>query len=417
MSKPLPSISYFVTQRLTSACPEQVVFLGKAGAFHLSHYAEKTGRCQVHSPEAVASEVLHQWRSPEHPLYANQLNGYSQIQWGEHHLEALQLSWPEGYSSKNLVWLIAPSYEVARDFYREVCAWCTEVRSEVMVFHGGCWSKDPELYQDIQGFRRQNLVLARDLKDQIWTDFERFFAARDLYKQHGIPWKRGVLFLGPPGNGKSHALKALINELEVPCLYVKSLKAQYSTEHSNIQDVFKRARDTTPCLLVFEDLDSQIHEGNRSYFLNELDGFAANEGILTLATSNYPERLDPAILERPSRFDRKYRFALPEKPERLAYLGLWNERLQDELRIDPEQLEELAEQTGEFSFAYLRELMMSSMMTWIHQPGPMAGLMSAQLSALREQMKAGYDQPAVATDEPDEMMAMLERARKSIGLD
>jgi ATP-dependent 26S proteasome regulatory subunit len=62
----------------------------------------------------------------------------------------------------------------------------------------------------------------------------------------------------------------------------------------------------------------------RTNFLNELDGFAANIGIVTLATTNHPERLDPAILDRPSRFDRKYPFDLPEQPERHAYIVMWN---------------------------------------------------------------------------------------------
>lgn len=53
-------------------------------------------------------------------------------------------------------------------------------------------------------------------------------------------------------------------------------------------------------LLILEDLDSLLTDQNRSFFLNELDGFAANEGIVTIASTNHPERLDPAISNRPS---------------------------------------------------------------------------------------------------------------------
>ncbi len=61
-------------------------------------------------------------------------------------------------------------------------------------------------------------------------------------------------------------------------------------------------------MLIIEDIDSLVTEHNRSYFLNQLDGFEENAGILTVATSNHPEKLDPAISNRPSRFDRRYYF-------------------------------------------------------------------------------------------------------------
>jgi SpoVK/Ycf46/Vps4 family AAA+-type ATPase len=68
-----------------------------------------------------------------------------------------------------------------------------------------------------------------------------------------------------------------------------------------------------------EDIDSMVTDKIRSLFLNELDGFATNVGVVVLATTNHPERLDPAILDRPSRFDRKYYFELPAEAERRAY--------------------------------------------------------------------------------------------------
>lgn len=175
--------------------------------------------------------------------------------------------------------------------------------------------------------------------------------------------------MGPPGNGKSHAVKALLNHLKKPCIYVQSFKADHETDHSVMRKLFKRARATTPCILVLEDLDSLINDGNRSFFLNELDGFSSNHGILSIATTNHPERLDPAILDRPSRFDRKYHFELPQQPERLTYLKLWNGKLEKDLRCAPKSLQKVAEATEGFSYAYLKELVLSSMMAWMRAPG------------------------------------------------
>lgn len=98
--------------------------------------------------------------------------------------------------------------------------------------------------------------------------------------------------------------------------------------------VFERARDVTPCCLVFEDLDSLITNENRSAFLNQLDGFASASGMLTLATTNHPDKLDDA-----------------------------------DMRITGEQIESLVVDTDGFSFAYLKELFLSSMIRWISRKG------------------------------------------------
>src|SRR5205085_4073405 len=123
--------------------------------------------------------------------------------------------------------------------------------------------KDEHLFQDIKGATFDNLILRGSLKQDIRDDLVQFFAARDTYEEYGIPWKRGILFVGPAGNGKTHTVKALINSLEQPCLYVKSFKVEYRTDEDNIRDVFTRAREAAPCILVLEDLDSLVTPQNR----------------------------------------------------------------------------------------------------------------------------------------------------------
>jgi len=70
-------------------------------------------------------------------------------------------------------------------------------------------------------------------------------------------------------------------------------------------DVFSKARQLSPCVVILEDLDSLINDRNRSFFLNQLDGLEGNDGLLIIGTTNHFERLDPALSTRPSRFDRK----------------------------------------------------------------------------------------------------------------
>ncbi len=201
-----------------------------------------------------------------------------------------------------------------------VCEWNTEVRGEILVYENGDWLKDPNLFQSIKTANFDNLILSGTLKQDIQDEFTNFFASSKIYEDYGVPWKRGILFFGSPGNGKTHAAKAIINQTQKPCLYVKSFDSYYGTSHSNISRVFERARQLAPCIVMLEDLDSLIDEDNRSFFLNIVDGFASNQGVVILATTNHPEQIDPALLDRGGRFDSKYHFDLPALTERASYI-------------------------------------------------------------------------------------------------
>ena len=111
-----------------------------------------------------------------------------------------------------------------------------------------------------------------------------------MYADYNVPWKRGLLFIGPPGNGKTHMVKALVNSLGYPCLYIKSFKTRQSSDTDNMRLAFNRVREAAPCIVVIEDLDALVDDENRSFFLNELDGFALNDGVLMIASTNHPER-------------------------------------------------------------------------------------------------------------------------------
>jgi AAA+ superfamily predicted ATPase len=331
-----------------------------------------------------------------------------EVQWQGNSLDMLVLHIQgEGFQKAHF-WLLADTPDIARSFLAAVSRWEIEIRGEVLVFDNGQWYKDEYLFQDIKIATFDNLILRGTLKQEIRDDLLQFFASRTLYEEHDVPWKRGILFVGPAGNGKTHTVKALINSLEQPCLYVKSFRAPHThgADEFNIRQVFDRARRTAPCVLVLEDLDSLLTPQNRSFFLNELDGFASNIGIVTLATTNHPERLDASILDRPSRFDRKYPFDLPELPERTAYNSMWNDSLKPSLRLSAEGVAKISELTDGFSFAYLKELFLSSKMRWIStsQVGTMEEVMTEQVGKLREQMVSVNMDPL--SEMPEELEGM-----------
>lgn len=131
-----------------------------------------------------------------------------------------------------------------------------------------------------------------------------------------------------------------------------------------IQLIFTQARKYAPCYLVFEDLDSLITPSVRSYFLNEVDGLKNNDGILMVGSTNHLDQLDPGIAKRPSRFDRKYLFPNPSKPQRVAYSKFWQGKLADNKDIEfPDEIcDELASITDGFSFAYMQEAFVAALL-------------------------------------------------------
>ncbi len=405
LSQPKDAISYYCTQRLAALFPGKSLIQGSEYNFNLGEFVAG-GHCRIALNQDILNQIETEFEGLGEGLSRSAKHAWDYVAWQDQALDVVFLSWNiEGCDHKHF-WILATTQEIAERFFLQVCEWASEVRGEVLVFQEGYWAKSRELYHAIQNSNFDNLVLPPRLKQEIQNDFVHFFASRAVYEQYGIPWKRGVLLIGPPGNGKSHTVKALVNWLDVPCLYVKSFLSEYRNDQRNVREVFRRARQTTPCMLVLEDLDSLITDKNRSFFLNELDGFAANTGIVVLATTNHPERLDPAILNRPSRFDRKYYFELPALEERSTYLRAWNEHLQPELRLSPLGLDELAAATDGFSYAYLKELFLSSTMRWIAKPGAekMEAVMRDQCSLLHEQMRSAPEEPTdnIVGDEEEE---------------
>ncbi|KAG9104194.1 hypothetical protein FRC06_004619 [Ceratobasidium sp. 370] len=233
------------------------------------------------------------------------------------------------------------------------------------------------------------MILSPDFKQEIQSDVNNFFASEAIYHELAVPWKRGVIFLGPPGNGKTISIKALMKSTKHPALYVKSFKS-WMGEEGSMKEVFGRARREAPCLLILEDLDALINDQNRSFFLNEIDGLENNDGLFILGTTNHFERLDPGLSDRPSRFDRKYTFSAPNRDERIQYAQYWQRKLKNNKDITfPDSLvEKVADQTAGFSFAYLKEAFVATLVSLAgsHNEGQFEKLLLKQISELRKQL-------------------------------
>ncbi len=411
---PTSFAAYRIGRALHAAWPQRALVEGEDSTFDLDAFTH-AGHCARKPLERIHLQAETHWNAPfltdsraedrwwtppytaveaEKPgdgtVSRGTQNGIYEVRWKEHDLVVALASWAEGQCTHVRFWILANEREIAEALLVEVCRFGHKPRQEVLVVNGERWKKDAELHAAIRASSLDELILPASLREEIVDDFRTFLTARADYAQLGVPWKRGVLLLGPPGNGKTHCLRAVLHLLDLPTIYVQSLRSRHDTDERNIEAIFDRARRIAPCALVFEDLDAQISSQNRSFFLNQLDGFAPNAGLLVLATTNHPDRLDPAIVDRPSRFDRKYHFDLPTAEGRAAFLARWTERLEPQLKLPEESLYTLVRETDAFSFAYLKELCLSAVLRWMKQRPPegLYPLLTSQLDVLRAHMRS-----------------------------
>jgi hypothetical protein len=122
---------------------------------------------------------------------------------------------------------------------------------------------------------------------------------RTFFKEYQLPYKRGILLYGKPGNGKTTLVKSIAGSVKAPVAYWQITE---NTCSDSIQEVFQAAANLAPMILVIEDIDAMPQRA-RSYFLNILDGATSKEGIFLIGTTNYPEQIDPALMNRAGRFD------------------------------------------------------------------------------------------------------------------
>ncbi len=268
------------------------------------------------------------------------------------------------------------------------------------------WGKAPDLDGEIGKVTWDDVVLAPDDFRSLRAAVEGFFAQREVFHDFGFAWRRGILMVGPPGTGKTMVCKAIASSLPtLPFLYVRDLHIRNHEEA--IQAIFERARKLSPCILAFEDIDGLVNDQNRTVFLNEMDGFASNDGLLVIASSNHPGKIDEALLKRPSRFDRVFHIGLPKKAERIEYCRRILSRTQMSQRIaDSLDREALSAQVGEktdgFTPAYLKEVFTSAALSRAQEGATIldehfATAVMAQVEELRAHLKRAKDPESLAT--------------------
>ena len=201
-----------------------------------------------------------------------------------------------------------------------------------------------------------------DVKRELQEAVEWPMKYPGLYDKLGHSMPRGILLHGPSGTGKTLLAKAVATQSEANFISVRGpelLSKWVGESERGIREIFKRARQSAPCVVFFDEIDSiapirgaggetAVTERVVSQLLTELDGMENMHGVIVLAATNRADMIDPALL-RPGRFDKIIQIPLPDKESRKSILKINAEKIptiteaSDPKHIDFEKLSEITD--------------------------------------------------------------------------
>jgi cell division protease FtsH len=216
---------------------------------------------------------------------------------------------------------------------------------------------ETDLDKDIGGYAKVKKRLRSEILDVLTYKEELTDAGEVSWLEELIP--RGMIFWGPPGTGKTLFAKAMAASIGAAITIVSGpeLKSRWVGEsEENIRQIFHRARQSAPSIIVFDEMDSfasargtytgsGVEHSMVNQLLTELDGFHREELVFVIGTTNFVEILDPALL-RPGRFEFHLYIPYPDANDRREILQIYNRKMR--LEMSPEAMDYCVKRTGDF---------------------------------------------------------------------
>ncbi len=201
-----------------------------------------------------------------------------------------------------------------------------------------------------------------------------------LYDSLGHKMPRGILLHGPSGTGKTLMAKAVATQSEANFVSVRGpelLSKWVGESERGIREIFKRARQSAPCVIFFDEIDSiapirgaggetAVTERVVSQLLTELDGMENMHGVVVLAATNRADMIDPALL-RPGRFDKIIQIPLPDKDSRKSVIEIHAKDIPLADGADKVDFDKIAELTDGLSSADVASIANTAVSLVVHE--------------------------------------------------
>lgn len=211
-------------------------------------------------------------------------------------------------------------------------------------------SEQTGLYFSSVPINLDNILRFPDSKtDEVLNEIALFWDRREYFQKFGLTHKRGILLWGPPGSGKTTTLQLISKDV----IERNGIVLKFDAPHM-FQLALRKLREVQPdipVVVLMEDLDAILDCYNESTVINILDGVDKLDRIVFMATTNYPERLGARIINRPSRFDKKYKIGFINAESRKLYFEFLAGSHKPKIDID-----KWVADTEGFSIAHLKEL-------------------------------------------------------------
>ena len=272
----------------------------------------------------------------------------------------------------------------------------------------------------------KNVAGADEAKQEL-EEVVEFLKHPKKFNDLGARIPKGVLLMGPPGTGKTLLAKAVAGEAGVPFFTISGsdfVEMFVGVGASRVRDLFEQAKKSAPCIVFIDEIDAvgrqrgaglggghDEREQTLNQLLVEMDGFAANEGIIIIAATNRPDILDPALL-RPGRFDRQIVVDRPDVKGREAILRVHTKGkpIDSDVKVDV-----LARRTPGFTGADLSNLVNEAALLTARRNKKVIGM--AELEESIERVVAGPERKSrVISERERRLTAYHEAGHTLIGL-
>ncbi|MCH8067582.1 MAG: AAA family ATPase, partial [Nanoarchaeota archaeon] len=197
-----------------------------------------------------------------------------------------------------------------------------------------------EVLVEIPNIKWNDIGGLDDVKQELIEAVEWPIKFPDSFKRLGVNPPKGILLYGAPGTGKTLLAKAVANESQANFILVKGpelLSKWVGESEKAVREVFKKARQVSPCIIFFDEIDSlapkrgmssdsHVSERVVNQMLTEIDGLEEMHDVVILAATNRPDMVDTALL-RPGRFDRMILTHIPDEKTRLEIFKVHTQRM------------------------------------------------------------------------------------------